>query len=430
MKKSRIFAAVVYFIFTFGIGVVFALTLPGYFATFTVPAQVIEDALSGNDFLTGIVLAEPVGFYRKPVLDCKFEGGGGVILFETVFEEYDKETAEDPETASSSRHGMLYKALEGYVYGVEGKYDVFSKGGNATSLHVTTAEGEEKVLPLLDYDADGDGIKDGISTFTQNGFIVLELRESDLPSVKKLDFFDRTGAKVFTAEADEPLDFQSKFFDTFGNIEEYNEWVAAGLASSNEEEKAKFNAKRNEYVESVIEKLEEDPDCAVTSHSAEYEAAVKAVNKRANKKAIPFVIIYFVAIYIIADFLLGSHYIIKFFKWFLFKVCKIPHKEKKPRDEDVFGHDYFSTVTLELDLSEVPEFNGSVEIKYTRGGEEFIFTLLKENGYSSTLRMKAGVYVNPFIDIDRTYGPVDLPDNLEVEGYQMNKTIKIVKREV
>ena len=95
----------------------------------------------------------------------------------------------------------------------------------------------------------------------------------------------------------------------------------------------------------------------------------------------------------------------------------------------MFGHDYFSTVTLKLDLAEVPEFNGSVEIKYTREGEEAKFTLLKADGYAATLRLKAGIYVNPFIDIDRSYAPLDLPENLEVEGYQMEKVVKIVKRE-
>ena len=178
----------------------------------------------------------------------------------------------------------------------------------------------------------------------------------------------------------------------------------------------------------MIETVGKNSDYAVTARSSEYKAAAEAVSKGANGKAIPFIIIYFVAIYIIADFLLGTHYIIKFFKWFLFKVCKIPHKE--PASEDVFGHDYYSMVTLKLDLSEVPEFNGSVEIKYTAGGEEFVFSLLKAEDYTATVRMKAGVYVNPFIDIDRTYAPVDLPDNLIVEGYQTEITIKIVRREV
>ncbi len=432
MKKSRIFATVIYFIFTFGIGVLFAVTLPGYFATFTVPAEVIAEALAGKDFLTGIVLTEPVGFYREPVLEAQF-GGGGVVLYETVAEVYDRNAAkEDAEPSGGLTHGMLYKAYTGYVYGVSGSYDVFSEGPNGTSLRVTDSNGTEKKLPLLDYDANGDGTNDGISTFTQNGFIILEIRESDVSSVMRLGFTDKTGATVFTAETARTLDFTGTFFDRFGDIGGYNELVAAGSREGvSAEESAAYAKERNDYVEAVIRSLEEDPVCAVTSRSEEYKAASALVNKRANGKAIPFVIVYFIAIYIIADFLLGTHYIIKFFRWFLFKVCKIPHKEKKaPAKEEVFGHDYYCTVTLRLDLSEAPDFNGSAEIKYTNGGEEFVFSLLKEEGYTATQRLKAGVYVNPFIDIDRTYAPVDLPDNLEVEGYQMEKTVKIVRREV
>ena len=69
-----------------------------------------------------------------------------------------------------------------------------------------------------------------------------------------------------------------------------------------------------------------------------------------------------------------------------------------------------------------------MEIKYTNSDAEVKFTLLKAENYTSVQRIKAGVYVNPYIDIDRNYAPVDLPDNLEVEGYRMDKTVKIVRR--
>ena len=86
-------------------------------------------------------------------------------------------------------------------------------------------------------------------------------------------------------------------------------------------------------------------------------------------------------------------------------------------------------VTLRLDVSEVPEFNGGVEIKYTNSDAEVKFTLLKEGNYTDTQRIKAGVYVNPFIDINRDYAPLDLPDNLEIDGFQVEKVVKIAKRQ-
>ncbi len=434
MKKSRIFATVVYFIFTFGIGIIFSLTLPGYFATFTSPAEIVRDALGRGDFLTAIVLTEPIGFGSEPSLSRTFEEGGGIVLFECVTEVYDRGTDEnnDPDGDGLIR-GMLYKCYAGFVYGVANRYDVFSRTGNGTALKVTKADGTEKTLPLLDYDSDGNGSNDGISTYTQNGFILLEIRESDVDSIKKLVFTDKTGAEVLVAESDRELGFSDAFFDCFGDIENYNALVAEGTREGiSSEERESLKKEREDYASSVEQALGSTEGCVFTAKSEAYQNASREISNRANKKAIPFIIIYFVVIYIIADFLLGTHFIIKFFQWFLFKVCKIPHKEKKPAvDTELYGHDYYSMVTFKLDLSEVPEFSGSVGIKYMSDtGEEFLFTLLKEDEYTATLRMKAGVYVNPFIDIDRAYGPVDLPDNLIVEGYQTENTIRIVKREV
>ncbi len=430
MNKSRIFSTVIYFIFTFGIGIIFSLTLPGYFATFTTPSEVIRDALESGDFLRGIVLTEPIGFSEQPALQCSFEGGGGIVLYEAVMEVYDRNEEEKP-AADDLTYGMLYKSYTGYVYGIGDRYDAFSQSENGTSLRVTEADGREKTLELLDYDSDGNGTKDGISTYTQSGFIVLEIRESDVDSIKKLVFTDKTGNAVFTAEAERELGFSTALFDCFGDLEEYNALVAElSREGITDAEQTELNDRRNVYARTVAEKIAETEGCAFTADSEAYRAAVDEVNGRANKKAIPFIIIYFVAIYIIADFLLGTHFIIKFFKWFLFKVCKIPRKEKKVTNEDFYGHDYYSMVTIKLDLSAVPEFNGSVGIKYmSAAGEEFLFTLLKSEEYTATLRMKAGVYVNPFIDIDRGYGPVNLPDNLVAEGYQKEILIKIVKRE-
>lgn len=431
MKKGRLFSAIIYFIFTFGIGIIFSLTLPGYFATFTIPSEVSTEALADGDFITAIALTEPAGFFKKPVIDCKFDDGGGVILYETVMEVYDRSSSDDASEKDKLSNGMFYKSYTGYVYGVSDRYEVFATENNGTVLTVTTRQGQEVDLPLLDYDSDGNGSNDGISTYTQNGFIILEIREGEVSSLKKLSFKDKTGTVKFEAETEQNLDFQSEFFDCFGDINGYNALVArVNDPETSSSERDSINSARNDYVESCVKNLKQNADFVYTPECDEYKAAVSVINGRANKKAIPFIIVYFVAIYVIADFLLGSHYIIKFFRWFLFTVCKIPRKNKKsPKKEEVFGHDYYSMVTLRLDVSEVPEFNGGVEIKYTNSDAEVKFTLLKEGNYTDTQRIKAGVYVNPFIDINRDYAPLDLPDNLEIDGFQVEKVVKIAKRQ-
>ena len=47
-----------------------------------------------------------------------------------------------------------------------------------------------------------------------------------------------------------------------------------------------------------------------------------------------------------------------------------------------------------------------------------------------TVRIHAGVYRNPWIEMDRSYEAADLPENLVVEGFQMDVKIKIRDRGV
>ena len=84
MKKGRIFAAIIYFIFTFGIGIVFSLTLPGYFVVFTIPSEYITEVLEQGDYQSAMVLLGD-SFNKEYVFQDSFEGGG-IVLFETVMQ--------------------------------------------------------------------------------------------------------------------------------------------------------------------------------------------------------------------------------------------------------------------------------------------------------------------------------------------------------
>lgn len=432
MKRGRLFPKIIYYIFTFLLGIILALTLPPYFYNFSKLPKFIENSLESGDYYSAMLVTANY-FNKQLVYSQSFDDGAGIVLYEAVM------PAEKPdeEDATALQEGILYKTLWGFVYGTNKTYSTYKQGGNQTRLEVTDLADSNNVvkIELLDFDNDNDGKRDGIATHNNYGFIVLNLADNLLSSVSgigRMKLYDSKG-EVYWSSEDVSLDFDSDYFHQFDDfIEEYNQ-LAKRIAVT--ESDSELNALRDEIEELYLtfrkDYVTKDDNVVVDAYNTDYQTVQKAVNKQANVAASLVVVAYFVAIYIIADFLLGSHYIIKFFRWFLYKVCKIqPKKKPKVNKDEVFGHDYYSMVTMSLDLEAVPDFNESVQIKYTNSDVEIVFILLKENNYTATERVKAGVYVNPFIDMNRAYAPTNLPDNLEVEGYKMETKIKIIKREV
>ena len=433
MKKGRLFPKIIYYIFTFLLGIFLALTLPPYFYNFSKLPNFIETSLESGDYYSAMLVTANY-FNKKPVFSEQFENGGGIVLFESVMPA--EAPAEDDENAL--QEGLLYKTFWGFVYGTGKDYETYKQGDNQTRLVIQeglTGRGFSKTVPLLDFDIDDDGKNDGIATHKNYGFIVLNLSE-DLFSqlignLFKLELYDCNGETFWTGLP--TLDFESDYFNRFdGFIEEYNRLVKRIAVADTDSELKSLNAEIEELYLSFREEYTANADNVVVDYlNTEYQQVQKEVNRSANVTASIIVVAYFIGIYIIADFLLGSHYIIKFFRWFLYKVCKLtPRNPEKVKKEEVFGHDYYSSVTVSLDLEEVPEFNESVQIKYTNSDVEIVFILLKENNYTATERIKAGTYVNPFIDMNRNYASTNLPENLVVEGYKMDVKIKIIKREV
>ena len=435
MKKGGLFGKIIYYVFTFIIGIIIALGLPNYFYHFTASPKFIATSLNNGDYASAMVLVSNY-FNRQMVYQSEFESGGGIVLFEAV-NHFEKGADEETDRVE----GTLYKSFVGFVYGTRETYNVYGTGGNRTKLLITTENGLDIDVDLLDYDADGDGTADGIATQTQNGFIIFEVSEQMLQpasasayssTISDMALIDRQGKEFWSAQGVN-ASFNSPFFGEFEEfIPQYNSLVEKYYVSTLNEEKTQINSELEQLFTNFGKSLGQKGDYAVISADSEdYLRVDRELSKATNKKAIPIIIVYFVCIYIIGDFLLGSHYIIKFFRWFLYKVCKIkPKNKQKLKKSEIFGHDYYSSVTVSLDLESVPDFNESVQIKYTNSDAEVVFILLKENNYTATERIKAGTYVNPFIDMNRVYAPTNLPDNLEVEGYKVDIKIKIIKREV
>ena len=380
MKKGRLFAKIIYYGFTFLLGLVLALTLPNYFLYFTVPYEYVGDALLEGDYQSAMLVTGKY-YDSQPVLQREFDGGG-LVLFEAVMQEPSNTTKEGAEPY------MLYKTYFGFLYG-------------------------KRDYNILDLDASSVGSIGQLESVASDS----QLAHAAAEELQKFDF-----------------SFKSDFFDKFDEfLPQYNalvsQWNDENTPSEDLEGLSKqiqklYDDFKTELSQNVDYKVIDDYDEA-------YQQVYSVLRKRADKKGIVAVLIYFVCIYVLGDFLLGNFYIVKFFSWFIYDVCKVKRKNKqKLKKNEIFGNDYYSSVTVSLDLEAVPDFNESVQIKYTNTDVEIVFILLKENNYTATERIKAGVYVNPFIDINREYTTTNLPDNLEVEGYKMDLKIKIIKREV
>ena len=398
-KGARIFGKIIYYVFAFILGVMLAFTLP-YFMYVSTAMRNITNWLHAGEYDKAITLID--GYHnRQYVYHEDLPGGGGIVLFEATTLSENSGDEED-ETIDGDK---LYKSYAGFIYGLD-DYDYFTTKTNNTKLVVTDLDDTTHNLRLLSYDKDGNGTLDGIATAEQNDYIYLEIKQEEIASVKFLTFLDKDGNTYFKSKQLN-LDFSGEFFkDVDDFVTEYNkDYHSSNLNRLNDE----FLAKSENYAINTYGDLIKQSDAYATA----------------------IIVAYFVVIYLIGDLLLGKRYIIKFFRWFLFKVCKIKPKNKKNvSSEEVFGHDYYSSVSMSLDLSAVPDFNESVQVKYTNTDVEIVFILLKENDYTATERIKAGTYVNPFIDMNRDYAPTNLPDNLVVEGYKMDVKIKIIKREV
>lgn len=398
MKHGRTFARIVYFLFTFTIGILLAVFLPYIYMSDGEYLNMMESSLKKGKYGDAMLL---VGGYfdNNPVFQQNFDGGGGIVLFSAATLVYsDSEDTVD--------EAQIHKAYAGFVYNVKNRYDVTSETGNKTKLLVTDGSGSVHTVKLLDGDLNEDKLNDTITTYYTNGFFFLDLDEDTFSSLRELTLIDKAGNEFQKIPLN--LNYDEPFFaDVNDFVEEYN----------------------RDYKSEKLSEL----DGAFLAKSESYKmSSLGVAHSKADIKAAVVVVVYFVCVYVIADFLLGYHFILRFFRWFLYKVCKVkPKRKKDPNRNEVFGNDYFCQVTFELDVSETDGFAESVQIRYTgEKGEEISFILLKQENYKSTQRIKAGNYVNMWIDLNKTeYGTQNLPETLTVEGYRKTFKIKILRRE-
>lgn len=397
MKKGKLFAKILYFVFTFIIGILLALFLPYIYMYYGESVNVIQDALDEGRYSDAMALVG--GYYDgNYVYQTDFEQGGGIVVFATA----SLLPSEQDEEGKVVEDARLHKAYSGFLYGTKSYYVTEGFENNGSKLFVTDLSDTEREVELLDSDRNEDGVKDCVATYYKMNFLYFDFGEEEFDGLKKLSFVDKDGNRVLEAELN--LSFEEQFFaDVNDFVEEYNrDYRSEELIRLDEE----FRAKDENYKMS----------------------SAGVAKSGADKKSAVIVVVYFIAIYVIYDFILGGHWILKGIKFVLTKVFKVKFKTKE-RQKENFGNDYYCKVTLQADISELEDFNESVQVRYSDEKEEATFILLKSGNYTATVSVKAGDYGNLWVDINEKYLTQNLPDILEVEGYHKQITFKIIKRE-
>lgn len=403
-KGVRIFIKVIYYVFTFFLGALLAVLLPNWFA-YEISMNTITNSLNSGNYSDAMII---VGGYidKEYIYQESFDSGGGIVLFNAAtLTYYSGEEKSKDET-------KLHKSYAGFIYGIDKTYDIVSNDDNQSKIIILNNNDEEVEFSVLDYDSDSNGTIDSSSTLSRKGFIYLDFDEETAKSIKTIKFIDKNGNTSIEINAN--LTYSEQFFiDVNDFIEEYNR---------------DFNSQALDGLNTEF--LSKDDSYAMSSTG---DSGNKAV-----RRAIIIIIIYFVIVYIVADLALGKRYLIQAFKFILTKVFKVKFKEKPPKDDEKrieeltsksFGGDFYSQVTIRLDTEEAVELNSGVEVSYTKDGDKISFSLSKEGGYQATRRVKAGLYVNPWINLDHNFEAVNLPLKLIVDTYKIDILIKIIKKE-
>ncbi|MGM9968806.1 MAG: hypothetical protein ACI35S_00250 [Anaeroplasma sp.] len=386
-KKTKLFLKIVYYVFTFGLGIVLVLVLPGIFFYENLALE-MEKSLNEARYSDAMKLIG--GYYDEEyVYQSDFIDGSGVVIFKaaTLFVNED-EDATQTYNIQESYAGFLYKSKNNYL--------VKRTDNNQTKIIVTDLDGNKVDIDILNYDSDGDEKFDTVSTLEEFSYVYFDLSIDKISSLNKIEFIDREGNKYQTID-NLGLDFNEQFFiELKPFIEEYNNNSGSELLKDYHNE---FISKKDSY------KMGNYGD----------------IQSQSNKKATIIVLVYFIWIYVLGDFLVGKRYILHFFKWM---INKIRGKSEEPNKEikNTYSNDYYCQLTFVLNVDNDCDIN--VSIKYHNENFEIEMILTKDNNYEIQKRVHAGKYVNAWLECPG-YQALNLPKTLDVRGYKMKVEVTL-----
>ncbi len=379
-KKKKMFLKVLYYFFTFSIGILVAVVLPNTLI-YEYVAGAMQDNLDNRNFSTSMSLVG--GYFDEDYsYQIDFDEKSGLVMFKSA-------TLIENEDEGATQGYKMRLTYSGFLYGVE-DYPIHIDGENKTCLNVLDGT-KEKKIELLNYDKDNDGKYDSINTLAQFTYVYFVIPMEEFESVNGLTFLDREG-NVFKEVNDINLNFDDLFFSSLTNfVEEFNK--------NNGSER--LITLENEFL-SVDQSFK--------------RCSFESLQNKAQKDSAIVVLIYFVWIYMLGDFLVGKRYILRFFKWVYYKIRRKPVAEEEKDTSSVYGTDYYCKFTMKLIVPENCDINAVITYSNENNKVEFIFT--KDNEYTVVQRVKAGEYVNAWLECPG-YETINLPKTLNVRGYKM-----------
>lgn len=396
-KKWKIFFKILYYVLTFSLGIFIAFVLPSAnrdIQRYNFINQYIEE----KDLVKAVDLMCEV--YNKEIVYENEEKE--IYIFETMTPTIVKvEESEDEEK-------YIYDAS--YVVIIRNlKRETFEK--TSDNLSKITINGENKI-EILNSDLDGDGNNDTVATLIEGSYICVSLHKVNYTEINSIELVDAYGVTVTKVELS--LDYSTDFFKECESfIAKYNEFYEDG----------EINDSENIELENIYKKLNEK--------NANYQKigsySLEEIEEIAIRDSISFVLLYFIWVYILGDFLVGKRYIWRFIKW-IFKKIKNKIKPAKEKDEPLaLGKNFYSLVTLQLEVPE--EFSGSVLVSYEHeenSAYNFKSVITKGSNFIKQERVHGGVYKLKSTECDG-YEILDLPEKLDVKGYKMTINFKVKK---
>lgn len=397
-KKWKIIFGVIYYCFTFSLGIMIALVLP------TVNRDIImyeylDNYIENGEYVKAVDLLG--GIYNK---ECILEDSEkNIVIFETTSLLEIKEKKDEVETKKTIINGSyicIVTNLQREWFEIENEDNNLSK---------VLINGNQKI-DILQHDLDEDGKLDTIATLIDSNYICFSIDHANFNEVKSIELINAKGDSLVNVTNLE-LNFGSDFFDkTKEFVTKYN------LAY----EDNKFTKEENEELKQIYDKvIDENPNY---QNSGTY--SMEEINKEANRDSVSFILIYFIWIYILGDCLVGPRYIFRFIK---FIYSKIKKKDDSKENQLALGNNFYSSVTFELENKD--EYDGDIILSYEHEkNRDYNFKVIinKSTEYKTKERIHGGIYKLTNIECQE-YKVIDLPERLDVKGYTMNIIFKIKK---
>ena len=394
-KKWKIFFAILYYVLTFSLGVFIAIALPSAnrdIQRYKFINQYIEDGelYKAIDLMCEIYNKNSI-YENKDAEVYVFE----VMAPTTILVEGSEE---ETQTVYDSSYVFIIRNQ---------KRETFEK--NSDNLSLVKINGDGKIN-ILNSDLDGDGNFDTIATLIDSNYICFSVNKLKYENVSSIELVDMYGETVIKVE-NLNLNYTSEFFTEVQQfISKYNEFYSDG----------NINTEENQELENIYNQVHKKNDnyLKIGSYSLD------EINDIAVRDSVSFVLLYFIWVYILGDFIVGKKYIWRFIKW-VYK--KIKNKVKPEKEEPLaLGKNFYSMLSFEAEV--LDGFEGSIIINYEHEENKaynFKCIITKGSNYIKQERVHGGTYKLKSTECDG-YVIVDLPETLEVKGYK--KTISFLVR--